>query len=60
MDLRRYLLRNLIEQRQFYHQHLMIKRRLIMGFWNTSLYGNDMTLDVRDKLNNLLKNGVSP
>ena len=31
-----------------------------MGFWNTSLYGNDMTLDVRDKLNNLLKNGVSP
>ena len=31
-----------------------------MGFWNTSLYENDMTLDVRDKLNNLLKNGVSP
>ena len=21
-----------------------------MGFWSTSLYGNDLTLDVRDKL----------
>lgn len=31
-----------------------------MGFWNTSLHGNDMTLDVRDKLDDLLKNGVSP
>lgn len=54
------LLKNLTEQDQFYHQYLMIKRRLIMGFWSTSLYGNDMTLDVRDNLDDLLKNGVSP
>ena len=26
-----------------------------MGFWSTSLYGNDLTLDVRDKLDDLLK-----
>lgn len=31
-----------------------------MGFWSTSLYGNDLTLDVRDKLDDLLKSGVSP
>lgn len=31
-----------------------------MGFWDTSLYGNDMTLDVRDKLDDLLRNDVSP
>ena len=31
-----------------------------MGFWSTSLDGNDMTLDVRDNLDDLLKNGVSP
>ena len=30
-----------------------------MGFWSTSLYGNDLTLDVRDKLDDLLKSGVS-
>lgn len=31
-----------------------------MGFWSISLYGNDLTLDVRDKLDDLLKSGVSP
>ena len=31
-----------------------------MGFWSTSLYGNDLTLDVRDKLDDLLKSGVLP
>lgn len=30
-----------------------------MGFWSISLYGNDLTLDVRDKLDDLLKSGVS-
>ena len=30
-----------------------------MGFWSTSLYGNDLTLDARDKLDDLLKSGVS-
>ena len=30
-----------------------------MEFWSTSLYGNDLTLDVRDKLDDLLKSGVS-
>ena len=30
-----------------------------MGFWSISLYGNDLTLDVRDKLDALLKSGVS-
>lgn len=37
----------------------MTKRRRIMGFWSISLYGNDLTLDVRDKLDDLLKSGVS-
>ena len=30
-----------------------------MGFWSISLYGNDLILDVRDKLDDLLKSGVS-
>jgi len=28
-----------------------------MGFWITSLYGNDFTLDVKEKIDFLLKHG---
>ncbi|MFA7126565.1 MAG: hypothetical protein WC182_03245 [Bacilli bacterium] len=30
-----------------------------MGFWSTSLYGNDISLDVKDKYSSLLSKGLS-